>query len=112
VHAIVPDGVFVASADGQSARFIRQDPPSDEDVAHVVNRVEQRLARVLNRWRARQQRDSANDSDDANILPTCAEVRPTEFVRLLGQNETHDRRSATKKPLCAKSPGVSNSMPG
>ena len=38
-HAVVPDGVFVASSDGLSARFIRQDPPSDEDVAHVVRRV-------------------------------------------------------------------------
>jgi len=104
-HALVPDGVFVASADGQSARFIRQDPPSDEDVALVVGRVEQRLTRVLNRWRARQQRNSANDSNDANILPACAEVRPTELLRLLAQNEPHDRRPAPKKPLCAKSPG-------
>jgi hypothetical protein len=40
VHALVPDGVSIASMDGQSARFIRQDPPSDEDVAHVVSRVE------------------------------------------------------------------------
>jgi hypothetical protein len=104
-HAVVPEGVFVASSDGQSARFIRQDPPSDEDVAHVVSCVEQRLTRVLARWRARRQRDSANDSDAANILPACAEVPPTEFVRLLSQNEPHDRRPALKKPLCARSPG-------
>ena len=68
------EGVFVASSDGLSARFIRQDPPSDEDVAHVVSRVEHRLTRVLARWRARRQRDSANDSDAADILPACAEV--------------------------------------
>jgi len=92
-------------SDGQNARFIRQDPPSDEDVAHVVSRVEQRLTRVLGRWRARRQRDSANDSDDANILPACAEVPPTELVRLLSQNEPHDRRPAPNKPLCARNPG-------
>jgi len=73
-HALVPEGVFVASSDGQSARFIRQDPPSDDDVALVVSRVEQRLTRVLARWRARRQRDSAMDSDAADILPACAEV--------------------------------------
>ena len=73
-HAVVPEGVFVASADGQSARFIRQDPPSDEDVATVVSGVEHRLTRVLVRWRARRQRDSASDSDAADILPACAGV--------------------------------------
>jgi len=105
-HAIVPDGVFVAGSDGQSARFIRQDPPSDEDVAHVVNRVEQRLTRVLDRWRARRQRDSANHSDAADILPACAEVPPTEFVRLLSQNEPHDRRPrAQEAPLRAEPRG-------
>jgi hypothetical protein len=100
-HALVPDGVFAASPDGQHVRFIRQDPPSDEDVAHVVSRVEQRLTRVLGRWRARRQ----PDSDDDNILPACAEVPPTELVRLLGENQGHARRPAPKKPLCAKSPG-------
>jgi hypothetical protein len=34
--------------------FIRQDPPSDEDVAHVVSRVEQRLTRLLSLARERQ----------------------------------------------------------
>jgi hypothetical protein len=29
-HALVPEGVFVASADSQTARFIRQDPPDDD----------------------------------------------------------------------------------
>ena len=82
-HALVPDGVFVASSDGLSARFVRQDPPSDDDVALVVSRVEQRLTRVLDRWRARRQRDSASDSDAADILPACAGVPPTEFVRIL-----------------------------
>ncbi len=104
-HALVPDGVFVASSDGQSARFIRQDPPADEDVACVVSRVEQRLTRVLGRWRARRQQDSANDSDSDDILPACAEVPPTELVRLLGQNQPPERRPAPKKPLCARSPG-------
>ena len=47
VHAFVPDGVFVVSADGQSARCIWQDPPSGEDVACVMSRVEQRLTRVF-----------------------------------------------------------------
>jgi len=104
-HAVVPDGVFVASSDGESARFIRQDPPSDEDVAHVVSRVEQRLTRVLARWRARRQPDSAHDSEDTDILPACAEVPPTEFVRLSSQKGSQDRRPSLKKPLCARSPG-------
>ena len=104
-HAVVPEGVFVASSDGLSARFVRQDPPSDDDVALVVSRVEQRLTRVLDRWRARRQRDSASDSDAADILPACAEVPPTEFVRILSQKEPQDRRPTLKKPLCAKSPG-------
>jgi hypothetical protein len=104
-HALVPDGVFVASSDGQSARFIRQDPPSDEDVATVVSRVEQRLSRVLARWRARRQRDSAIDSDAADILPACAEAPATELVRILSQKEPQDRRPAPNKPLCARSPG-------
>ena len=100
-HALVPDGVFVAGADGQPVRFIRQDPPSDEDVAHVVSRVEHRLTRVLGRWRARV----SMDSDDDDILPACADVPPTELVRLLGHNQGHERRPAPKKPLCARSPG-------
>jgi hypothetical protein len=99
------EGVFVASSDGQSARFIRQDPPSDEDVAHVVSRVEQRLTPVLARWRARRQRDSAHDSEDTDILPACAEVPATEFVRILSQKEPQNRRPTLKKPLCARSPG-------
>ncbi len=102
------EGVFVASSDGQSARFVRQDPPSDEDVAHVVSRVEQRLTRVLARWRARRQRDSAHDSEDSedtDILPACAEAPATEFVRILSQKEPEGRRPARKKPLCARSPG-------
>ena len=100
-HALVPDGVFVASCDGQRVRFIRQDPPSDEDVAHVVSRVEQRLTRVLGRWRA----SVSLDSDDDDILPACAEVPPTELVRLLGDHQSHARRPAPNKPLCARSPG-------
>ena len=104
-HAVVPDGVFVASSDGESAHFIRQDPPSDADVAHVVSRVEQRLTRVLARWRAGRHRDSAHDSEDTDILPVCAEVRPTEFVRLVSQHESEQGRPAPKKPLCARSPG-------
>jgi len=104
-HAVVPDGVFVASSDDHSARFIRQDPPSDEDVAYVVSRVEHRLTRVLARWRAWRQPDSAHDSEDTDILPACAEVRPTEFVRLSSQQESQDRRPSLKKPLCARSPG-------
>ncbi len=99
------EGVFVASSDGQSARFVRQDPPSDEDVAHVVSRVEQRLTRVLARWRARRQRDSAHDSEDTDILPACAEAPATEFVRILSQKEPEGRRPTRKKPLCARSPG-------
>jgi hypothetical protein len=99
------EGVFVASSDGQSARFIRQDPPSDEEVAHVVSGVEHRLTRVLARWRARRQPDSAIDSDAADILPACAEVPATEFVRILSQKEPQDRRPTLKKPLCARSPG-------
>jgi len=82
-------------------RFIRQGPPSDEDVAHVVSRVEQRLTRVLGRWRARPQ----PDSDDDNILPACADVPPTELVRLLGDHQGNARQPAPKKPLCARSPG-------
>jgi len=82
-------------------RFIRQDPPCDEDVAHVVSRVEQRLTRLLGRWRA----SVSLDSDDDDILPTCAEVPPTELVRLLGHNQGHERRPAPKKPLSARSPG-------
>jgi hypothetical protein len=100
-HALVPDGVFVASSDGQRVRFIRQDPPSDEDVAHVVSRVEQRLTRVLGRWRARV----SLGSDDDDRLPACAEVPPTELVRLLGHSQAHARRPAPNKPLCARSPG-------
>ena len=34
-----------------------------------------------------RQQDSANDSDSDDILPACAEVPPTELVRLLGQNQ-------------------------
>ncbi len=71
----------------------------------VVSRVEHRLTRVLARWRAWRQRDSANDSDAADILPACAEVLPTEFVRLSSQNGPQQRRPAPKKPLCARSPG-------
>ena len=43
VHALVPDGVFVASSDGQSARFIRQDPPADAEVppTELVRRLGQ-----------------------------------------------------------------------
>ena len=104
-HALVPDGVFAASPDGLRVRFIRQGPPSDQDVAHVVSRVEQRLTRVLGRWRARRHRDSAHDSEDTDILPACAEVPPTEFVRLVSQHESQQRRPAPKKPLCARSPG-------
>lgn len=101
-HALVPDGVFVASADGKSTRFIRQDPPDDEDVAHVVGRIEHRLTRVLGRWRATR---TADGSDDESLLPACAEVPPTDLVRVLSQNEPQDRRRAPDKPLCAKSPG-------
>ncbi len=104
-HAVVPDGVFVASSDGERARFLRQDPPSDEDVACVVSRVEHRLTRVIARWRASRPRDSAMDSDAADILPACADVPPTEHIHLLSQNEPNDRRPAAKKPLCARSPG-------
>jgi hypothetical protein len=77
-------------------------------VAHVVSRVEQRLTRVLARWRARRQRDSAHDShdsEDTDILPACAEAPATEFVRILSQKEPEGRRPTLKKPLCARSPG-------
>jgi hypothetical protein len=59
------------------------------------------LTPVLERWRTRRQLDS----DDDNILPTCAEVPPTELVRLLGQDPGQQRRPAPNKPLCRRSPG-------
>lgn len=102
-HALVPEGVFVANGEGQTARFLRQDPPDDDDVERVVGRIEHRLTRVLDRWRATRNED--DDSDDAPLLPAYAEVAPTELVRVSSQNEPKDRRPAPKKPLCARSPG-------
>ena len=111
-HAIVPDGVFVASSDGQSARFIRQDPPQDVEVddivriVRIVRIVEARLRHVLSRWRATWPADGGpDDNSDKSILPECAEVAPTEILRIPSPNEPHDRRPGLNKPLCARSPG-------
>jgi len=75
----------------------------DDDVERIVSRIEHRLTRVLDRWRATRNEDG--DAYDEPLLPACAEVPPTELVRVMGPNEPTDRRPAPKKPLCARSPG-------
>jgi len=106
-HALVPEGVFVASTDGQSARFIRQDPPDDDDVVYIVSRIEGRLTRVLERWRvARRVNEDHEEDADQPLLHACAQAAPTELLRVLNQHEPKDRRhTVPKKPLCARSPG-------
>jgi len=106
-HALVPEGVFVASAPGQSARFIRQEPPHDADVVLIVTRIEARLTRVLQRWRAaRTVHADQDEAADEPLLLTCAQAAPSELLRVQGQPEPKSRRATSpKKPLCARSPG-------
>ena len=105
-HALVPEGVFVASSDGGTVRFARQDPPDDDDVARIVSLIEHRLTPVLRRWRATRVEDESHDErDDESLLPACAAVAPTELLRILSQNEPEERRPSLNKPLCARSPG-------
>jgi len=48
VHALVLDGVFAADASGR-LQFHEAKPPSDDDVVTVVDRVRQRVLRLLDR---------------------------------------------------------------
>ena len=81
----VPEGVFVASGDGQTARFILQDPPDDDDVERIVSCIEQRLTRVLDRWRA-----TRNEDGDA-----CAEVPPATSSYRLSRGGGFDMTAVT-----------------
>lgn len=68
-HALVPEGVFVASSDGGTVRFARQDPPDDDDVARIVSLIEHRLTPVLRRWRATRVEDESHDERDDERYP-------------------------------------------
>jgi hypothetical protein len=49
-HVIVLEGVFLDRTDwGLTPRFLKGEPPSDADVAHVVQQISRRVIRTLRR---------------------------------------------------------------
>jgi hypothetical protein len=49
-HVIVMEGVFLDRTDqGLTPRFVKGEPPSDADVAHVVQKISRRVIRTLRR---------------------------------------------------------------
>jgi len=117
-HALVPEGVFYEAPDrpatdahgesrGESSRssvrFHRLRPPTDADIQTLVLAIEQRMKRVLGRWRAA---GAGAGLKNVALLVQCAEVSPNEVTRIQGQQAPEPKRAKRPdKPLCARSPG-------
>jgi len=102
-HALVPEGVFSEAPDapGGPARFHRLAPPSDADIEALVLATEQRVNRVLCRWRT--SRPSGHPAG-TQVLLQCTTTAPVEQLRIQGSPPDQGRSQRPRKPLCARSP--------
>jgi hypothetical protein len=90
-------------------RFYGTGPPRDHDVVAIVERVTERVQRLLERRAA-----AAADGDEAaepqhQLLLQCAGMAPCHQVVVEGSSEPHaprtkGHRARNRKPLCARSP--------
>ena len=100
-HLLAPDGVFHERADGQVC-WRGVGPPTEADLAGIVTRVTERLARLLAR-RAGRVPDGPAGESGGRLLAQCAEARPCGRVTLEGSNPPA-RGPRRRKPLCVRSP--------
>jgi len=77
-------------------------PPTDVDIQTLVLAQEQRMKRVLNRWRAA---GAGASPENVALLVQCAEVSPSELTRIQSQPAPEPNRGKRPyKPLSARSP--------
>jgi hypothetical protein len=98
-HVLIPDGVFVRDGDDPDVRprFVEIDPPAEQDVADLLDRIIERVVALLRR-RGRLDDDGANDDHAQTHLLYAA--RPA----------TDDGRTFVEEPLpslCARKDGFS-----
>jgi hypothetical protein len=112
LHSLVPDGLFV-SGDGpgdgsvdQHLEFVALPPPTDDEIAHLTNKVANRLTAIAmaRLEKAHEQPEWADDDQAALHAGTAEALRPP----LPLQPELSDVSSVSDdKPLCSRSGGFS-----
>lgn len=75
-HALVPDGVFVQSDNGLV--FIELAPPTDEDIARIVQRIAKRVNVLLEHPEEEDQGNDAIDSALGESVAQTLSVMPSE----------------------------------
>ncbi|MDH5640369.1 MAG: transposase [Nitrospira sp.] len=90
-HALVPDGVFVRDTHGmggerQRPRFIALDPPTDDEIARLTDRLMRRVAKTL----ARHHDENAGDDQEMDAL---AQAQATSVQTTFLPNQTRLHRS-------------------
>jgi hypothetical protein len=68
-HVLVPDGIFVGDGDDPDARprFVELDPPTDQDVAALLDRIRERVVALLRR-RGRLDDEAVDDPPEPHLL--------------------------------------------
>jgi putative transposase len=108
-HALVPEGVFYETDDGK-VRFQRTRVPQDADVAAIVDRVAERVRRLLKR-RGLIGADPPEDagagaqSAQRQLLLQCASASPSGRHTMAGHDKRPPSSRRRRKPLCASSSG-------
>jgi hypothetical protein len=69
-HALIPDGVFVRDGDDPDVRprFVEIDPPADEDVAGLLDRIIERVVALLRRRGRLHDDDASDDQAQAHLV--------------------------------------------
>ncbi|MBW2281154.1 MAG: transposase [Deltaproteobacteria bacterium] len=118
-HSLVIDGVYLASPERGTLRFVPLPPPDDEEVERVATRTARGIARLLER-RGLIDADPAETDPLAHQAPLLAEIasasvqgraatgeRAGRRVRRLGDRVEPDVLERSSAPLCAQVAGLS-----
>jgi hypothetical protein len=93
-HTLVPDGVFVSDDDGKKKRFIALEPPTDEDVVSLTQKLIRRTTKILSRHEI--DGDSAHDA----LSQTQAASLQTNFS--FPANHNANQRIESQRPRSAR----------
>jgi hypothetical protein len=98
-HSWIPDGVFTLD-DSQTLQCVRLPPPTDDDVAKLLQRVHARVCALIDK----ADQHGADEPDDSQLAVVSAQVEALQvplFSIPLGPDELPYR------PLCAAGDGFS-----
>jgi len=98
-HSWIPDGIFTLD-DSQKLQFMRLPPPTDNDVAKLLQRVHARVCALIDKA-DQHSADEPDDSQHAVISAQAEALQPPLFSIPLGPDELPYR------PLCAAGDGFS-----